>query len=68
MDYTEVIKFLFDAPLALLLFWFLIQEQRQHIETRAKRDDDMRRYLDSYAVLVDRVSKAVERLDLPGPL
>lgn len=68
MDYTEVIKFLFDAPLALLLFWFLIQEQRQHTETRAKRDDDMRRYLDSYAVLVDRVAKAVERLDLPGPL
>lgn len=68
MDTIEIIKLLSDTPLALLLLYLLINEQRRHAETRKERDSDARAWFERYAALADRVSAAVERLDLPGPL
>lgn len=63
MEPTEVIKLLLDAPLALLLLYLLISEQRAHVETRRARDEDNHRWVERYAVLSERVSAAIERLD-----
>ena len=40
MDTFEIIKVLADAPLALMLLYLLVNEQRAHAETRRLRDAD----------------------------
>lgn len=63
MEPTEVIKLLIDAPLALLLLYLLIQEQRAHSETRKARDEDNHRWVERFAVVAERVASAVEKLE-----
>lgn len=63
MEPTEVIKLLLDAPLALLLLYLLISEQRAHTETRKARDDDNHKWVERFAVVAERVASAVERLE-----
>lgn len=75
MDWNQFLATaLGQSPVALVLIWMLIREQKQAeqarletTETRKARDDDNRMWVERFAVLVDRVTKAVERLDLPGP-
>lgn len=67
MDAVEAVKLLLDAPLTIVLLYLLVREQKDHSETRRERDNDNRTWIERYAGLADRVSQAVERLDLPGP-
>lgn len=63
MEPTEIFKLLLDAPLAGVLLWMLIKEQRLHSETRKARDEDNHRWVERFAVVAERVASAVERLE-----
>jgi len=63
MEPLEILKLLTDTPLALLLLYLLIQEQRAHTETRRARDADTVRYMERFALLVERVVTAIEKLE-----
>jgi hypothetical protein len=67
MDFPQWLQILAGSPLSLVLLYLLINEQKEHAETRRARDQQNQAWLDRYATLADRVSNAVERLDLPGP-
>lgn len=68
MDIAQVLTLLTNAPLTMILLYLLVSEQRAHTETRKQRDKDLAEFMSRYAGLAERVSAAVERLDLPGPL
>jgi hypothetical protein len=53
MEPIEVLKLLTDAPLAILLLYLLIAEQRAHAETRRGRDDDARKWVERFAVIAE---------------
>ena len=68
MDVLQIVTVLTNAPLAMVLLYLLIKEQTAHIETRIKRDEELRVFMERFAGLAERVAAAVERLDLPGQL
>lgn len=61
-DPSELLKLLLDAPLALLLLYLLISEQKAHTETRKARDADNREWSAKVISLTERVTSAIERL------
>lgn len=68
MDFTNtIITAIIGSPVSLVLLWMLVTTQKELSEVRKSRDDDARQWMERYASLADRVSQAVERLDLPGP-
>lgn len=67
MDIAQIAQVLLGTPTALVLLYLLEQERRAHVETRRARDEDWRTWVERFALLSERVTEAVERLDLPGP-
>lgn len=67
MDIPQILQLLTNAPLSLVLLYLLIKAQQETAEVRRGRDDDARQWIERFAVLAEKVSQAVERLDLPGP-
>lgn len=68
MTEATIAQILLNSPLALLLLWMLTQTQKELAEVRKARDADSRDWVTRYEAMAERVVKAVERLDLPGPL
>lgn len=68
LDAIDIISLIFDAPLTLLLFYFLMQERKEHANTRVRLAEIQDKHADKYAMLAEKVVQAVQRLDLPGPL
>lgn len=67
MDVNQFVQLFASSPVVLVLIWIIVQLQKELAEVRKARDGDNRAWLERYAALADRVSQAVERLDLPGP-
>lgn len=57
-----------QSPVILVLIIWLLVTLKELTKVRAQRDDEAHQHATAYAELAERIVKAVERLDLPGPM